>query len=692
MRRLLVWTWKEAREHAARVRLLLVSIVVLTLLAGWIWAEALTQRHGDELSFGFVAWALVLHGLVVASSLFASDVGESAPAPAQRLPGGLGAAFVAKGLTWFSTALVAVVVGSFATAGVLWLVGQPERAWAVLTPWNHRDGLLQLVFAGEALVYSACVALAAACVRHPGSAVACGTILFGLLLGGVLLGWRADPHVFPLDTHQGMILEVLLLGLLGLAVVAAWFVGRRRAAAGWRAAALAGGVIFSLYGAGAVHAARTIERAREPGLSSEDWSIEHAYVGLGGRYAFAQVRRQVNAWPIQPAEPDSFGEVRRVDLTTGTWDRLGRPGASLFFAPRGLERVTWYEMGARLQADERVVMMQPQDPLESFDGPYQVLWYDGASGALLHEGLDGYPDAQEAAFLNSWNRRASTAQDASGRTTWIHEGFLQRDDAPPIGIPPLAGEFRQTFPCMPSDDAWWVRFAPGSTMAPHRHYLWVDATTGRHVVRDQEVLPPAYPLSKGRLLVRRSPTNDLKTSTWQILDVESGATRPALGAPTGWPIRSWPVCRLAGDRILKNTARGDRVVLEVWDPLSGETSALPIPGLPDGHGHARVLGSEPRGRILLEVPVSGADSPAWVLLSADASSVMVLLSPGAERGPEQALCLSEDGSLVCLMAQRQRWPEPPAGSVYVEGPNYDRIVRVGPETDRIETLFPRQGK
>ncbi len=672
MRRLLVWTWKEAREHAARVRLLLVSIPVLTLLAGWIWAETLTQNHGDELSFGFVAGALVLHGLVVASSLFATDVGESAPAPAQRLPGGLGAAFVAKGFTWFVTALVAVVVGAFATAGVLWLVGQPERAWDVLTPWHHSDGLQQVAFAGEALVYSACVALAAACVRHPGSAVACGTILFGLLLGGVLLGWRADSSVFPLDDRQSLVLESLALALLTLGLVAAWFVGRRRVAAGWRAAALAGGVIVALYGAGAVHAARAIERAREPDVSAADWRIERVLICKGEHVAFAQLERLIGAWPMAAGSSDDSAAMVLLDLERGGWRRIGRRGAFLGLLPHNL---TLRAPFPPMHAHERVVVMQGQDRLDAFSLPAEVLWFDGATGAQLHQELDGYPDARGVAFQRDMLRDFSEVRDSQGRKTWLFDGFLEREGGvAPIGVPAVARSERVLFPVRAGSDAWWIRMVPGSRQAPFDTFAWIDADTGRTLKLPQELFPPCYDLSRGRLLARRSPTNDRKTATWQVLDLATGEATPALGMP--WPRALPGLCGLAGDRVLC-TAKGSMRDLLIWDPIRGESTRLSLPDLGAEIRSLSPLDLDVRGRCLLRIGCGGelaeGRGEGWVLISPDPPDARLLLRPWSLPGELEPLHVREDGAVLFLVEGR-------------------RIVRVGPETDRIETLFPREGK
>jgi hypothetical protein len=339
-------------------------------------------------------------------------------------------------------------------------------------------------------------------------------------------------------------------------------------------------------------------------------------------------------------------------------------------------------MGAPLHTHERIVALQRQDHRNGRSMPYEVLWFDGGSGALWHEGLDGYPDSKEVEALRRLASHDSTALDAQGRRAWLYEGFLHREGAQAIGIPPLAGEFRNAWPCRPGEDALWVRFMPGQGGGSAARYLWIDATTGQHVARDQEVLQPAFPLSKGRLLVQRRPTQDLKTATWQVLDVATGVTEPAQGAISSWPRTSWPICRLAGDRILRYTAVGEQGGLDVWDPVTGATKPLSIDVPGQRRRLPRVLGAEPNGRILLEVPRAGVgDASTWVLLSPDAAEARVVFEGHAGFFYPQPVHLAADGSVLCLAMSRPARPG--------ERLACDRIVRVGPAVGQVQVLFPK---
>jgi hypothetical protein len=665
MRRHLAWTWKEAREHAGRLRLLVLAIPTLTLLAGWIWAEALTLAHGEELAFRFAAGALVLHGLLVAASLFTADVGEGQTSPAQRLPGGLGGAFAAKSIVWASSAVLALVVGALSTAGVLWLAGQPERAWAVVTPWSARDGVLQLAFAGEALVYSACIGVVAACMRHPGSAVAAGTVLYGLLLGPVWLAALADPRVFPLDAVQGLVLEALALAMLAAAAMAAWMLGRRRVASGWRAAALAGGVLVALYGAGAVSAASTIERHRELEASDDGWSIHYGFVGRGGRFVFARVEQRVGAWPLGAGHDSGYGEVRVIDLEQGTWTRAGRRGASLVPMVHGhVHRLPLFP----LHGYERMALHQAQAPREPFTSAAEVLWFDGATGAFVHQELDGYPDAKGVAFTRAMARDLSPVRDSQGRRTWLFDGFLEREgDAAPIGIP-AAAPSKHVFPVRPAPGAWTLRAAPGQVGFGGGTFAWIDADTGREIQLPQERYQPCYVLSRGRMLVQRSPVEDLRQATWQVVDMAMGASAPAAGAPEGWPRTEWPLALLESDRVLLCVKEGDVHVLHLWDPVAGTREHLAVGGLERFAGHPRIEGPNVEGWRILRCALPGERGEAWVLLSPDGRTSRVIARGMVDAG--ELLYLAQDGSVLAIMDQR-------------------RIVRVGPAVGQVEVLFPK---
>ncbi len=554
MRRLLVWTWKEAREHAARVRLLLVSIPVLTMLGAMIFREELQQDNstGELTAASFIAWGLVLHALVVASGLFASDVDGAQPLPAQRLPGAMGTALSAKALLYLSTALAAFVVAALCVAGALWLMGQPERAWEVLTPWRTDQGEFTRCCALEALVFGVAVALSSVCLRNPGAAVALGAILWAIPAGAIAYGCIEHRYLFPCHPQQIGVLALLVLGILAVALVGTWLFCRRRLGAPWRASATALVLCLGLGCCGVLHAAASVSDYLDLQPDEPGWRISTACVGIDGRLAFVAVDRAEHAWPAGLAGDGGnswsrSSEARIIDLQGGTWRRVGRPGAHLSNLPTDFYMRGY---GVPFLAAPHVTYWEQF----GLNDPAELFWLDGRTGALAHQHLEPWPDDRSRPLAQGLLRALSTVRDSQGRRTWLWDGFLHREGgAGPIGVP-VAAPPQRTHPMDAIPGGWAIRHRQG--MMPQNAFPVVEAETGRVRSVPAREWSRAFLLSPSVVLYEnRRPKVERR---WSIYDLDSGVETPAVG-------EVHQACSTLQDgRVVGTRQEGAATVFVVW--------------------------------------------------------------------------------------------------------------------------------
>jgi|GEM_PF-6045793 len=664
MRRLLVWTWKEAREHAARVRLLLVSIPVLTMLGAMIFREELQAggSTGELTAASFIAWGLVLHALVVASGLFASDVDGGQPLPAQRLPGAMGTALGAKALLYMSTALAAFVVAALCVAGALWLMGQPERAWEVLTPWRTDQGEFTRCCALEALVFGVAVALSSVCLRNPGAAVALGAILWAIPGGAIAYACIEHRYLFPCHPQQLGVLALIVLGILAFALVLTWLLCRRRIGAPWRSAVTALALCLGLGGVGALHAAGSVRDYLDLQPHEAGWRISVACVGIDGRLAFTQVDRVHHAWPARLAGHgrsgwSSLSEARIIDLEGGTWRRVGRPGAQLTNLP-----VDFYMRGyaAPFLAARHVTYWEQF----GLNEPAELFWLDGRSGALAHQHLEPWPDDRSRPLAQGLLRDLSTVRDSKGRRTWLWDGFLHREGSDdPVGVPAAAPALR-AFPMDAIPGGWALRHRQGSM--PKTAFPVVEAETGRVRSVPAREWSRAFLLSPGVVLYEeRRPKVETR---WTVLDLDSGRETPALG-------QVHQACSTLQDgRVVGTREDGDATAFVIWDPRTGAVSDLRSNAPLEGSGWARFTLPDTKGRLIAKVGDRREDrergESTLVLVDPARVEVRPLLKPATDVDPYDVFAIDDDGSVLIVEEGR-------------------RIARLGPALGQRVVLFPR---
>lgn len=674
MRTLWAWTWKEAREHRAFLRLLHLALPGLVALAAVIARRALSGADAYETAAGIVGVAVLLNALGVASALFSTDLAEGGAGPAQRLPGALGLALAAKGLVLLLSAALAALAGGLWTAGALWVAGQPEAAWGLLTPWEARDGELLGASLLHALAFSGAVALAACWLRRPGAALVGGVLLAAVFLGAT--AWAAAEHGYAFGLAPGVCALRALLALAAVTLSLLWsWLGGRRTLQGGAGAALRGlAVLLACAGVAGTSAAATIERWRGVDARDPAWRIAQTALALDGRHAVVIVERPREAWPLaaDAGARGTVAEARRIDLATGAWERVGALGALPNLLP--LSGPNWPEVLGQvgvLRAVPCVALSVPTPgtPYDPWSAPYDLLWIDPSSGAELHRQPFGHPDARGHELTRRLLAALATTRDSRGRRVFLHEGFLEREDGQgPVGIPE-ATRHRPVVPVRATRGGLALRFAPGQGGSHGGVFLLVDPDTGAVRTAPQPELGPAHVLSARHLLrlgsVGRGPYD------WRVLDLHTGLERPAQGVPAD------RLAVVVADDLLLTTLRVDgRPVLGLWDPRAGEQSPVTWEGAaPEVSGLCRVTGPDAEGRWLLHVGAigpQGSQARALAVFDAGTRRARVVSTVPEALGRAEELRIGADGAV--LRVERER-----------------AIVRYGPEAGRREVLFPRTG-
>lgn len=747
MTRFLWWLKKEFREH----RVLLVLLVLAIPLGSWLAVhltrgrpptpEQLRQqadqrsaidpdvplKHGPDLMIGPVPhnwhrteWegmllvSFAVAAAAVAGGLFAAESRRGMVPLIARTPGAWLTALVAKG------AFLALVLG-----GTLllhgWVLGRLASAYTlvdVLAPYPGTVDTWILLLRGETwLVYAALVVLSLWVLLASAALPLVGVpLLVGVTVGvGVAIPtliWEDTyPYFFrwwiggiPPLLGVAALAAILLLALVWLR----WDRFRRSAKyVGLRLGLLV--ALFFVIGNGVTCAAAS--RYHEVGADAPDLRLAGGIMGVGDRFVYLLAYR---------GDPDAGAESReyelrgtlaapwRVDLHTGGWAAVGRPGEQWLPSQEEIA-----QMGFQWP---QALLFHADDDLNARTGT----WFDARSGERLERGDSmklppGSTERLRAAF-----RAETGVRDAQGRPTWILGASIERDGAEPISLSERLGRLTEIPGGWSEGGSTWLGTRGGVTVPTLGGILRsVEADTGRIRTYPQPGQPtlPGYLIGwwdPHHAIVQREegkphPARSFVSidaaavalGRWQLLDLDTGTTAPLTSDLPADLASATPLARVGPDALLlhqthpgpsafsrwtRGVAAAERAT---WDgpSLEGVEFAAPL-GLenaspPQAHVGRPVLvqalRSEPAGWAVKarQGRLYGFPSmqsfqllEAWLVYDPAQNSVRVL-RPWSRFQRDAPLRIQRNGVVLALEDLR-------------------RIVRLGPEPGQREVLFPRR--
>jgi hypothetical protein len=624
------WLWKEWRDHRAVLRGILVALPLLTaahvLVFGthFRFAARAAGSWDVHATQAFVAVAIGIVAVAVASDLFAAEARHGTVGLLRRLRHGLGGAFIGK-LLFYALACAVVALWQSCCLVLAWaLNGHPRpisRTFEALV--LHDDGLWLPVGAACAGLW---IALGSTWTSRSAAAVGVGLLLLALAIAPLALLHRLHPWYF-LDTPRNLMCLAAAAAALAVCATAWSFLGGMRVLRGAWSAAWRGALpVLVLVAAGSAYGARAVDAYLDFRPGDAGVRIAFGYMGEGDHLLYLMVLRQDET-------RTSPTRILVVDLADGSSRPLGRPGDVIQTVPGS--HVEW--------------RLAPQAALVAVRGPWWEpsvsAWVDARTGSVV--GASPWDlRTPEIEDLVSRGLCASTpVRDAAGRRVWVEPVLprslsrIRREGESDLA-PHDALVARPLFPV----PGGWFGYAssPSRTAGAWR---FVDATTRietRCTVR-------------GRLGTRTvlSPRHYVRfetaTGLWWLgdvhRDVEVEAARPP---PPGNPVGPASSTELW-------VVRDGRLV--AWDPRTGADRPLTWIGEePPPFAAARPWGSDARGRLLVGLaPDERRDGgrESWALLDPSGGIARVVAASleegsGGAYDPWVPIAIASDGSVYAI--------------------------------------------
>jgi hypothetical protein len=525
------YLWKEWRDHRSILIGIVLAVPFLLAICGWALPTDVLKDKLFPATAAFATFFIAV--LAVAADVVPGEARRGTLGFLRRLPAGLTPPFWAKALF---TALVLFTLALYGYGVAIY-----TAHWAAGDA-TAPDGRI-LWFAPVAVAIAAWVFVVSCWLPRGALAVPATALVLGLGLLPVKLIVEENPWIVPV---QGWPVWPAW-AFAAAAPLVAWFsfVGGQRVERGVRHSAWRG-VAVTLLLFVPVWAATKHEATRMARFDpDEPFMIQRCTVAEGGKTAYVNVRT------LRPRMPY---HGLAVDLATGRWRALGKPGTTVgpvWFVPHDARPA-------------RVVVVEGRMQSRRDDEHFGQAWchyLDARTGELIEEGWSAEPGTPTMERARKWRAPAEgwrfVGRRGLGTRLWNQEGGMVIHDP-----------FRdRMYPEADYESCHDFAVRPGKWLARReRRLVLLDPETGE--VTDVKGLDPkrSYTalLPDGRVL-----TIDWTTREIVLVDPETGK-RDGLGVHTNGTNKYSPGMYYLGAPLMFRIHTGDAVHVARLDPETGK--------------------------------------------------------------------------------------------------------------------------